>query len=136
MCLSGTAEVPCLSVYSTRASNPGASVERLCPPRTVLAESQAKPSIASISRAILGSRSWLSNYTMSAAFELANRGITANMVYPPVTDTGWVSDTVRQAVQQDTHLIHIAQPGDVANVIAYLASDHARLITGNVIHLR
>ena len=73
---------------------------------------------------------------MSAAFELANRGITANMVYPPVTDTGWVSDTVRQAVQQDTHLIHIAQPGDVANVIAYLASDHARLITGNVIHLR
>jgi 3-oxoacyl-[acyl-carrier protein] reductase len=28
------------------------------------------------------------NYTMPAAFELAPFGITANMVYPPVTDTG------------------------------------------------
>jgi 3-oxoacyl-[acyl-carrier protein] reductase len=28
------------------------------------------------------------NYTMSAALELARFGITANMVYPPVTDTG------------------------------------------------
>jgi 3-oxoacyl-[acyl-carrier protein] reductase len=31
------------------------------------------------------------SYTMSAAFELARFGITANMVHPPVTDTGWVS---------------------------------------------
>ncbi|MGH3267069.1 MAG: SDR family NAD(P)-dependent oxidoreductase, partial [Trebonia sp.] len=32
------------------------------------------------------------NYTMAAALELAAHGITANMVYPPVTDTGWVTD--------------------------------------------
>ncbi len=31
------------------------------------------------------------NYTMSAAMELAPFGITANMVHPPVTDTGWVT---------------------------------------------
>ena len=31
------------------------------------------------------------NYTMSAALELARYGITANMVHPPVTDTGWVT---------------------------------------------
>jgi 3-oxoacyl-[acyl-carrier protein] reductase len=35
------------------------------------------------------------NYTMSAAFELAPFGVTANMVYPPVTDSGWVTDAVR-----------------------------------------
>ena len=34
----------------------------------------------------------LENYTMSAALELASRGITANIVDPPVTDTGWVTD--------------------------------------------
>jgi 3-oxoacyl-[acyl-carrier protein] reductase len=34
------------------------------------------------------------NYTMSAALELAPYGITANMVYPPVTDTGWVTGAV------------------------------------------
>ena len=36
----------------------------------------------------------LDSYTMSAAFELASVGITANIVYPPVTDTGWVTDAV------------------------------------------
>jgi 3-oxoacyl-[acyl-carrier protein] reductase len=76
------------------------------------------------------------NYTMSAAVELAPLGITANMVHPPVTDTGWVTDAVRAAVAADPLLIHVASPAEVAAVIAYLASDAAALITGNVITLR
>src|SRR6516165_9821180 len=48
------------------------------------------------------------NYTMSAALELAPFGITANMVYPPVTDTGWVTDAVRDDVAANPLLIHIA----------------------------
>jgi 3-oxoacyl-[acyl-carrier protein] reductase len=76
------------------------------------------------------------NYTMSAALELAPFGVTANMVYPPVTDTGWVTDAVREHVAASTTLIHIASPGEVAEVIAYLASDAAALITANVITLR
>jgi 3-oxoacyl-[acyl-carrier protein] reductase len=78
----------------------------------------------------------LVNYTMSAAFELAEHGITANIVYPPVTDTGWVTDEVRRHMQTRSDLIHIADPDDVAQVIAYLVSDEARLITANVVHLR
>jgi 3-oxoacyl-[acyl-carrier protein] reductase len=76
------------------------------------------------------------NYTMSAAQELAPFGITANMIYPPVTDTGWVTDAVRQAVAASSTLIHIAAPAEVAQVIAYLASDAAALITANTITLR
>ena len=76
------------------------------------------------------------NYTMSAALELAPFGITANMVHPPVTDTGWVTDAVREHVAASAALIHIATPGEVADVIAYLASDAAALITANVITLR
>jgi 3-oxoacyl-[acyl-carrier protein] reductase len=76
------------------------------------------------------------NYTMSAAIELAPFGITANMVHPPVTDTGWVTDAVRRHVAASPGLIHIATPGQVAEVIAYLASDAASLITANVITLR
>ena len=75
------------------------------------------------------------NYTMSAAYELAHLGITANIVYPPVTDTGWVTDEVRALVEKSTDLIHIAQPEEVARVIAYLVSDEAGLITGNIIRL-
>jgi len=33
-------------------------------------------------------------------------------------------------------LVHIAQPDEVAAVIAYLASEHAYLISGNIIRLR
>jgi 3-oxoacyl-[acyl-carrier protein] reductase len=76
------------------------------------------------------------NYTMAAALELADLGITANMVHPPVTDTGWVTPEVREAVAASTDHVHIAQPAEVADVIVYLCSDRARLITGNVIRLR
>jgi 3-oxoacyl-[acyl-carrier protein] reductase len=78
----------------------------------------------------------LENYTMSAAFELADYGVTANVIYPPVTDTGWVTPQVAQAVRENKELIHVASPGDVADVIAFLVSDFAGLITANVLHLR
>lgn len=76
------------------------------------------------------------NYTMSAALELAPYGVTANMVYPPVTDTGWVTEAVRAEVAASPVHIHVATPDQVAGVIAYLASDAAALITANVITLR
>ena len=76
------------------------------------------------------------NYTMSAAMELATFGVTANMIHPPVTDTGWVTDAVRAEIAARPDLIHIASPAEVAEMIAYLASDAAALITANVITLR
>ena len=76
------------------------------------------------------------NYTMSAALELAPYGITANMVHPPVTDTGWITSKVREAVAASPALVHVATPAEVAEVISYLASDAAALITANVITLR
>jgi len=76
------------------------------------------------------------SYTMSAAIELAGYGVTANMIHPPVTDTGWVNDAVRKLVADSPTLFHVASPAEVAEVIAYLASDAAALITANVITLR
>jgi 3-oxoacyl-[acyl-carrier protein] reductase len=67
---------------------------------------------------------------------LAPSGITASMACPPVTGTGWVTGTIREYVAASPGLIHIATPGEVAEVIAYLASDAAALITANVITLR
>lgn len=55
----------------------------------------------------------LENYTMSAAFELAPHGVTANIVYPPVTDTGWVTDAVRRHIQERPDLLGVAQSEDV-----------------------
>lgn len=78
----------------------------------------------------------LENYTMSAALELAPHGITANVVYPPVTDTGWVTPQVEESVRNSPELLHIARPEDVAEVIAFLLSNAARFVTGNVIRMR
>jgi 3-oxoacyl-[acyl-carrier protein] reductase len=78
----------------------------------------------------------LENYTMSAAFELADVGITGNVVYPPVTDTGWITDDVRRFVEHSSEHFHVAQPEEVAEVIAWLCTPAADLVTGNVIHLR
>ena len=78
----------------------------------------------------------LENLTMSAAFELAPYGVTANAVHPPVTDTGWVTPEVESAVRDSDELLQIAHPDEVASVIAYLVSDDAKLITANVVHLR
>jgi 3-oxoacyl-[acyl-carrier protein] reductase len=78
----------------------------------------------------------LENYTMSASIELADDGVTANVVYPPVTDTGWITDEVRAFVDASTDHVHVAQPSDVAEVIGWLCTDAARLVTGNVIRLR
>lgn len=78
----------------------------------------------------------LVNYTLSAATELADLGVTANAVHPPVTDTGWVTTEVQRAVADSDQLIHVARPADVAAVIAFLASDDSWLVTGNIIRLR
>jgi 3-oxoacyl-[acyl-carrier protein] reductase len=78
----------------------------------------------------------LENYTMSAALELGPLGITANVVHPPVTDTGWVTDAVRRFVESSPEHFHVADPDEVARVIAWLVSDDARLVTANVVRLR
>lgn len=78
----------------------------------------------------------LVNYTMSAATELGRHGVTANMVHPPITDSGWVNDAVREFAATSRDHIHVADPADVAAVIAWLCTDEARMVTGNVIQMR
>ncbi|MDO8363295.1 MAG: SDR family oxidoreductase [Actinomycetota bacterium] len=78
----------------------------------------------------------LENYTMSAAAELGRRGVTANMLHPPITDTGWVTEPVRQFAASDRDHFHVAEPEEVAAVIAWLCTDDARMLTGNVLRMR
>ena len=78
----------------------------------------------------------LENYTMSAALELGRRGVTANMIHPPITDSGWVNDAVRQFAATASDHFHVAEPAEVGRVIAWLCSDDARMVTGNLIRMR
>ena len=76
------------------------------------------------------------NYTLSAATELAPYGVTANLVRPGVTNTGWVNDDVRAFVATSSTHTYVAMPEQVATVIGWLCTDEATLVTGNVIRLR
>jgi 3-oxoacyl-[acyl-carrier protein] reductase len=78
----------------------------------------------------------LENYTMAAATELGRRGVTANMIHPPITDSGWVNDGVREFASTSSEHFHVAEPSEVADVIAWLCTDEARMVTGNVIRMR
>jgi 3-oxoacyl-[acyl-carrier protein] reductase len=73
-------------------------------------------------------------FTRSLADALAPRGITVNAVNPGPTDTGWMSEDVKQAVLRASPQGRIGAPEDAARLVAFLAGDGARWITGQVIH--
>jgi 3-oxoacyl-[acyl-carrier protein] reductase len=72
---------------------------------------------------------------MSAAWELGPYGVTANIVHPPPTDTGWVTPAVEQAVIAASPLRHVGTPEEVAEVITFLASHQARYVTAQIIRM-
>lgn len=70
------------------------------------------------------------------ANSLGERGITVNTVAPGLTATDmndWLDRDVAAAIARFTALDRIGHPNDIADVVAYLASDEARWITGQVI---
>ncbi|HEX4813117.1 MAG TPA: SDR family oxidoreductase [Nonomuraea sp.] len=75
------------------------------------------------------------SYTLSAAHELGPYGVTANMVHPPVTDTGWINDEVAEMTRSYGPLRTVGQPEEVAEVITFLASHQGRRVTAQVIRM-
>jgi 3-oxoacyl-[acyl-carrier protein] reductase len=73
-------------------------------------------------------------FTVSLAAEVAGRGITVNAVDPGPTDSGWMSEEIRQSLLERSPMHRLGQPADAARLIAFLASDAAQWITGQIIH--
>ena len=82
------------------------------------------------------SKAGIIGMTMSAAKELASRGITVNAVAPGFIRTEMTDAMTEDAKNAVTQLIPMGVPGetkDVAELVAFLASDAARYITGQTI---
>jgi 3-oxoacyl-[acyl-carrier protein] reductase len=77
------------------------------------------------------SKGALHQATKTLADELIDRGITVNTVNPGPTDTGW--DIASKDPRPAMPLGRWGQPDDAARLIAWLCSDQANWITGQVI---
>ena len=74
--------------------------------------------------------------TKSVARELASRGITVNAVAPGFINTEMtavLSDKVKEGAVAQIPLGTFGETEDIANAVAFLASDGARYITGQVL---
>ena len=84
------------------------------------------------------SKGGINAFTRSVAMELAPKKITVNAVAPGVVETEMSSTVIRRAkdiILDAVALKRLGQPEEIANVVAFLASDDASYITGEVIRV-
>jgi 3-oxoacyl-[acyl-carrier protein] reductase len=73
-------------------------------------------------------------FTVTLAAEVGHRGITVNAVNPGPTDTGWMTEELRRDLSARFPAGRVGEPEDAARLVAFLAGDEARWITGQIIH--
>ena len=80
------------------------------------------------------SKGALDRIVLAAAVELASRGITANVVNPGATDTGWMDDDLRAAIADGNLQKRVGMPSDCANLVRFLCSPDGQWINGQLLH--
>lgn len=84
------------------------------------------------------SKGGVNAFTRSVAMELAPKNITVNAVAPGVVETEMSSTVIRRAkdvILNAVALKRLGQPEEIAQVVAFLASDDSSYITGEIIRV-
>jgi 3-oxoacyl-[acyl-carrier protein] reductase len=84
--------------------------------------------------AYVATKGAITAFTLSLSAELAPLGITVNAVNPGPTDSGWMTEAIKDVLKPKFLMGRIGMPEDGANLVAFIASDEARWITGQVIN--
>jgi 3alpha(or 20beta)-hydroxysteroid dehydrogenase len=81
--------------------------------------------------AAYGSSKWaLRGLTQAAAAELASAGIRVNAVFPGPIETPMLDEGTQTRLAAGSMMGRIGKPTEIADAVAFLASDHASFITG------
>lgn len=86
----------------------------------------------------VAAKAGLIGLTKSTAKELATRNILVNAVAPGFITTDMTEELTeeqKEAIFKTIPLERLGEPEDIANVVAFLASDNAKYITGQTIHV-
>ncbi len=75
----------------------------------------------------------LDRVVTAAAVELSHLGITANVINPGPTDTGWMPEALKDQLRAATPARRLGLPDDVANLVGFLCSRQGEWINGQVI---
>ncbi|WP_131737016.1 3-oxoacyl-ACP reductase FabG [Actinomadura roseirufa] len=84
------------------------------------------------------SKAGIIGFTRALAKEVGGRGVRANVVAPGLIDTDMAAELdadARRRLQDSTALGRLGRPGEVAELVAFLASDRAGYITGSVLEI-
>jgi 3-oxoacyl-[acyl-carrier protein] reductase len=79
------------------------------------------------------SKGALDRIVVAAAREFGHLGITANVINPGATDTGWMSAEQMQAFAGKIPLGRVSVPRDCANLVTFLCSSQGGWITGQLL---
>lgn len=80
------------------------------------------------------SKGAMDRIVLAAATELAEQGITANVVNPGATDTGWMSPEIQAQVLSGNLQPRLGLPTDAANLVSFLCSPQGQWINGQLLH--
>ncbi|MBV9582439.1 MAG: SDR family oxidoreductase, partial [Chloroflexi bacterium] len=80
------------------------------------------------------SKGAMDRIVLAAARELGHLGISANVINPGATDTGWMSHDQMRDYARRVPLGRVSTPEDCAHLVSFLCSPEGGWINGQLLH--
>ncbi|MBN2281036.1 MAG: SDR family oxidoreductase [Candidatus Marinimicrobia bacterium] len=80
------------------------------------------------------SKGAMDRIVLASAWEFKSKGITANVINPGVTDTGWMTEDLKSDVNRKTLLNRVGLPQDCAHLVSFLCSKEGGWINSQLLY--